>query len=364
MDKEIYMLTKLQMDGFEEEGSWIDGMAAGAFTTMWGNEIEIKPEDLSSYVVNTQANLQATEDKDGNLVGLPIDDWGHSMGLAAGWITDVRLATDGRNVIEFKVRWNDTGKELISSDQMRYFSPTFNMKAKAIVGGSLTNWPATRTENEKILLKPVALSQDMYRFEENQTFGGLIKAGFEDLKDALGISKRDSENQDTTERKNMDEILETPEAQAEIERLADARAEERAKVLADKRVAEALALQKRQAHVAEVVARVIGGTDEKPVGLAVNKENLEKFMLSLPEDGQEQFEEMLSEIADAKIVSFEEDGHGKQLDGKMPLPDNMAQQLSKWVEAKSGTVSEWFTMNADMLGEMESYDLSKYKEDK
>ena len=80
MDKEIYMLTKLQMDGFEEEGSWIDGMAAGAFTTMWGNEIEIKPEDLSSYVVNTQANLQATEDKDGNLVGLPIDDWGHSMG--------------------------------------------------------------------------------------------------------------------------------------------------------------------------------------------------------------------------------------------------------------------------------------------
>ena len=348
------------------DGSWIDGMAAGEFITMLGRKIEVEQADLKQYVINTNANLTETQDKDGNLVGLPIDQMDHA-GMAAGWITDVRLAQDGRPVIEFKVRWNDLGKELIESDQLRYFSPTFNMSEKVIVGGSLTNWPATRDEKEKMLLKPVALSLSMFQMDERQGLFSLIERKFEDLKTALGFNQREDDGKPKIERKPMDELLENPEVKAEINRLSEARAEElaveKAEELAEQRVAEALALEKRQAHVAEYTARVVGAKNENKVGLAIDQDSLSKFMLSIEPEQQEQFEEILDQVLEQKLIDFTEQGHGKQLAGKQPLPENMQAQLASWLATQAGTIGEWFGVNADMLGDMEDYDLTKFKED-
>ena len=135
-----------------------DGMAAGEFIDMYGRPTIIKREELAQYVVNTKRNIQATADPNGNVVGLPIDCMNHNHQEAAGWIVDVDLA-DGRDVILFTPRWNDLGRSLIGGDMMRMFSAEFDIRQKVIVGGTLTNWPATRNRNQEILIKPIALSQ-------------------------------------------------------------------------------------------------------------------------------------------------------------------------------------------------------------
>ncbi len=137
-----------------------DGMAAGDFVDMYGRPVSIKRDELAAYVINTKRNIEATKDADGNVIGLPIDCMNHDHQQAAGWIVDVNLA-EGRDVIQFTPRWNETGTGLIGSDLMRMFSAEFDPKAKAIIGGSLTNWPATRTREQKILLQPIALSQSL-----------------------------------------------------------------------------------------------------------------------------------------------------------------------------------------------------------
>jgi hypothetical protein len=135
-----------------------DGMAVGDFVDMYGRSISIKREELEQYVANTKANLGATRDAAGNIVGLPIDTLNHDKGIAAGWIVDVSIA-EGRDVLTFAPRWNETGRALIMGDELRYFSPTFDPRNKVILGGSLTNWPATKDAKEKRLLKPISMAE-------------------------------------------------------------------------------------------------------------------------------------------------------------------------------------------------------------
>lgn len=139
-----------------------DGMASGEFIDMYGRKIVFKKEEMATYVANTKAILASTKDSNGNVVGLPVDGMNHNHEQAAGWIMDVELSVRG-DVIIFTPRWNDWGRQLIGSDLVRFFSPTVDLVAKAVLGGSLTNWPATRDQKtSQVLLRPIELSQGMY----------------------------------------------------------------------------------------------------------------------------------------------------------------------------------------------------------
>ena len=141
--------------------SKIDGMAAGEFMDNMGRVAAFKAIDLPLYVANTKKALAATVDGNGVLVGVPIDSAGHRSELAAGWIKDVELDAQ-RQIITFSVEWNELGVESITSNTLRYFSPEVDLRAKVIMGGALTNWPATRNKENEILLKPVTLSLSMF----------------------------------------------------------------------------------------------------------------------------------------------------------------------------------------------------------
>lgn len=135
-----------------------DGMAAGSFTDMRGRKVEFDAADLPEWVANTREAIASTADDTGAIVGLPIDQRGHYHDEdAAGWIVDVNLSADGQK-IRFTPRWTETGLRLIGQNLQRFFSPTVDPENRVIAGGSLTNWPATRTKKGKILLKPVELS--------------------------------------------------------------------------------------------------------------------------------------------------------------------------------------------------------------
>jgi hypothetical protein len=143
-----------------------DGMAVGEFTDMSGRRATYKKEDMPIYVKNTKAVLASTKDSTGNVVGLPIDAMNHDHREAAGWIVDVELAESG-DVILYTPRWNPLGMDLISNDVARFFSSTIDLGNKTIMGGSLTNWPATRDDKTgKILLKPIELSSQLYELTD------------------------------------------------------------------------------------------------------------------------------------------------------------------------------------------------------
>ena len=146
-----------------------DGMSAGKFTDMYGRKAVFKPKELADYVAATKKVIESTRTPAGEIVGLPIDSMNHNKGEAAGWIVDVELA-DKRDVILFTPKWNELGKELISSGRMRMFSPTVDISAKTIDGGSLTNWPASvDNKTNEHLLAPIELSAQLYEFAADES---------------------------------------------------------------------------------------------------------------------------------------------------------------------------------------------------
>ena len=90
-----------------------DGISAGDFIDSIGRPLTIRREDLATIVANTRANIAATVDAAGDVVGLPIDTLNHNHGEAAGYIVDAAL-DEARGVITFTPRWNESSASVIT----------------------------------------------------------------------------------------------------------------------------------------------------------------------------------------------------------------------------------------------------------
>lgn len=421
-----------------------DGMSAGDFVDMYGRPVVIKPEDLAVYVANTQRNILATADASGNVIGLPIDCMNHDHGQAAGWITDVQLDSE-RNVILFTPRWNEVGRSLIDGDTMRFFSAEFYTTQKVIIGGSLTNWPATRNrQNQQVMLRPIALSQSLSsisvdesmderlhnirsRFQEfagswyvyavevfsdylicfDEDEGKLYKVSFSEGADGLafedrtawvevkqtyieaamqaakdffsrvfsGFSKRDAVEPSADEPGS---ILSTPQPEDDMTDVSKLTPEQRSALLAqltsgsdlpaelatlidtraNERVSALLAVEQRKRDTVALASRLVGGTAEAPNGLPVDKDQLAAFLLSLSPEQAEQATAILEKVQSAGLVSFAEVGHGRELEGKTPLPQYFAEALD------SGKIQLADLSNPILgLGDPSQYDLSKWSKE-
>ncbi len=164
IDRTPFLLTELQSDSLTE-GKAFDGFVAGDFVDMHGRRILVEEDELQEYAANTQAAIDETVTEGGELVGLPIDIFDHEHENAAGWIIGAELVGE---VIRLLPKWTEEGIDLIEQGLRRFFSSSFDTDAKVIMGGSLTNWPATRDDEGKILLRPIELaelSDPMFRFE-------------------------------------------------------------------------------------------------------------------------------------------------------------------------------------------------------
>lgn len=142
-------------------GREFDGLVPlDAVRDMYGHPVTIKQDELPTYLANTRAAIEATRSESGELVGLPIDAAGHDKGDGAGWIQGIELV--GGNLLRLLPSWTEIGVELISKSIRRFFSPTVDTVNKVILGGSLTNWPASRNKKGHTLLRPIELSANLY----------------------------------------------------------------------------------------------------------------------------------------------------------------------------------------------------------
>jgi hypothetical protein len=333
----------------------IDGMSAGTFTDMWGQEWIYKTEDLPAYVANTNRALESTRDSAGQIVGFPIDASNHNHGSAAGWIVGVSLAAD-RAVIELDVRWNWAGASAVGSDEMRYFSPSIDVVHQVIVGGSLTNWPATRTDDHQILLRPVELSQQLFTldapaFEAGPSFWDRMTDLITGLFKPVQTPKGDSMPDVTVPAPEAPPAV-VDLASPEITQLIEARAEERATAI--------LAQREHAAHVAHLATRLIGGSADTPHGLPVDQTELQTFLASLSTAQYAQAESLLTRIAATGLVDFSEHGHSRTVQGGAELPEPIKPLLRKWIE-KGHSIPDFFQANAVELGAQSDYNLTEFQ---
>ena len=111
----------------------IDGLSVGTFTSMWGDKVEFKPEELEKYASNTKRVINSTKTEGGEIVGLPIDMDMHDHRGGAGWIKDVVVDLE-RKILRFMVEWTEDGAEVILKNIRRFFSPSVDTENQYVLG--------------------------------------------------------------------------------------------------------------------------------------------------------------------------------------------------------------------------------------
>ena len=153
-------LAELDNEGGEKNDKPFDAIAVGTYRPgNWYADITFTQDELTVYLENTLAAIEAAVDDKGNMVGLPIDQFDHNHGSgAAGWIVGAFIEEDRIRVIP---RWTDVGRASIAEGKYRWFSGDIDVVSKVIHGGTLTNWPAMKDADGKNRLRAIALSSKL-----------------------------------------------------------------------------------------------------------------------------------------------------------------------------------------------------------
>lgn len=345
--------------------SKIDGMSVlDGVQDMYGRDLTVTEEELPDYIANTQRVLNSTKDTNGEIVGLPIDMANHDHQGGAGWIVGLEL-DEARKIINFLVEWTEDGVEAIASNITRYFSPSFDDENKIILGGSLTNWPGSRNQKGQYLLRPVELSKSMQSIKEikmtvpeataseNKSVIELLTTLPARIVEAMTPKKPETPTTPEApapaelQSKSITELLKTPEAIEELGRLA----EEQAKDLTRTAM--------RKKHVIEFAASIVGGTPERPFGLAVRANEIVGLLLSLPEPQAMAVEKILSKALDSAINFAEKGFDGEGFVRRPEIPVEFKQSARVWVESGK-PIAEFFTAVAPQLGKMEDYNVAEF----
>lgn len=400
-------------------GKPFPGFAVGSFVDMTGRAVEFGPDTLGDFLANTLKAIKDAVTK--KMPGLPIDARQHDKGDAAGWITGAELGEvrDSKGtavpVIRILAEWTKLGAQLIKDRIQTNFSPTVDLRNKVIRGGSLTNWPASVDENGTPLFEAIELAQgvnylkvfemggDAPNNEETVTMANLtvetpektdvgqdqpkqldLAAYREQMRAELREEVRNEVIADLAPGKdvNPEEAMKRLKDSLNLQAFADVadlgqardallgqmqaalKAEyTRMQASAGDMLRDMMAQMKREQHIAELSARWTGGTDEKPHGLPVGREEVETFLLSLGDKQRAAAESILGRIWDNGLTEFSEIGHGRKMQGTAQLEPEIAAQLQAHV-ARGGSVDDFFAAAGDILGDKARYDLSAFEGDK
>ena len=266
--------------------------------------------------------------------------------------------------LQLKPKWTHIGVEKIRTREMAYFSATFNLKAKVLLGGTLTNWPATRDKKEKILLAPIELTkekigiiQQIIREEIHEQLSKFFGADDPD-EGVQNMGKTKVQDLTPEERAELGQEFIMSQLSSENTDIVDLNAyiDEKAEMIASQKVQAKLDQARKDSEIVSFVKDVTGGTDENPVGLPIQDEELEDFLKSLDDDQRTTAMSILTRIFESGMIAFKENGHNKDVEPKEELPEEYQKSLD------SGELKvEDLASNTMALGDLDKYDLSKWQ---
>ena len=313
-----------------------DGFSVGEFTDMNGTKRKFTEDELDEYLTNTQAAIDATKTESGAIVGLPIDAKGHDKSDAAGFM--VGIERDGTR-LRVKPEWNDIGRDVIGKRIRRWFSATVDTANKVILGGSLTNWPATRSANGRVLLRPIELSSNLFQIEESHM---PTLAELSDGDRAALLQQAADAIKPELEQRYQNSVI---ELQAKAKEMAEL---EMTKI-------------KTAQHIAEFSAAITGGTSAQPRGLSVKADDVSTLLAELSDDQRGKVETLLTNIVAGGVVDYTERGHNRTLNGMIELAKEIKPLLTQWLAAGK-TTAEFFAANPE-LGGAGQYNLAEFEKE-
>jgi phage I-like protein len=348
----MFSFAELSASVISPDGKFIDGVAPGTFIDMYGKKVTIPQADLNAYIKNTQRVLDSTKDSSGAIVGLPIDKADHDHQGGAGWIVGLELDKT-RNIIKFLVKWTKEGAELIRGNIKRFFSPSLHLGQKIILGGSLTNDPATRSKDGLMILRPVELSAHLKEIHMNKTIDEILAE-----KDAAHKQEVDTlRAQLQAAKKTEDEEIDlSPEAIASF--LNSSTGVDELSKLATKKAEQVIHLEKRKTKIAEFASMIRGGTPQKPYGLPIKTHKLISLLLRIPAKESDEVMELITSVWKLSI-DFQAHGFNGELVSGKRLDPEFAILARKWV-GSGKTIHDFFKVNADVLGDIAEYNISEF----
>ena len=354
-----------QTDSDVFEGKWFEGFAIGDFIDTLGRPVEVKKADISFFLDNTRKAIEATRaDSSGEIEGLPVDAKDHERGNAAGWLVDVKMSLAGDKLL-FKPKWTVIGFELLKAKLMKGFSPTFSLDDMTIMGGTLTNWPATREDSIPVLA-PIELSETSIADKVVARLSNLFKQTPENQEEisneGVPMTKKGKpkdeinlDGYDDSQIAQLTSLLiekesgkENGDKPASLAQLVETRANDLYKTN--------LALAQKEIKVADFVKDMTEGTKKDPNGIGVKPEDLSELLSGLDDDQLELAMKVIKTIKANGVVNFEEQGNDDKVEGKIELPKETQTAL----DAKTLKVED-LGLSSLGLGDMDQYNLSKWQ---
>jgi hypothetical protein len=362
-------------------GRPFDGLASGTFTDMWGQEVKITEADLELIARNTSEAIQFTKTEGGEVVGLPIDASNHNRGDAAGWIVECSNDPAVKR-IRLTPNWTEEGLTRIGKGLQRFFSATIDLSNKVILGGTLTNWPATRDGKNNILLRPIELSAPMFTFQEGvndmtenvvQTqevdldalrasiVGEIVPPIKNDILSAVAELMKPAEAPKVSPVNDDEDLIKMFELEGMKEEVMVAMRDrlvaqvEAVKTQAALETGKMLAALQHESRVADFCQKVVSGTQDNPYGLPIDEKALSAFLLSLDSQKAKTAMGLLESIWKNGRVTFAELGHNQDIK-IVTLPAEVVAALN----AGQLTVSDLDAPSL-ALGDLSQYDLSKWQ---
>jgi hypothetical protein len=275
-------------------------------------------------------------------------------------------------VIRLIPKWTEIGRELISKGIRRFFSATIDVSNKVVLGGTLTNWPATRDENNRVMLRPIELESGLHTVKTLEPEPAVAAP----LVESKGGTMPEDTKVDEVEDVTTAPVEATPPAEpadppadpvvtAElVQEFANAGGREpadlalavqkRSERIAANRVQEMMEQREQEWQITNLAAHYTGGAK---YGLPVSIGELTSFMSSLNPEQFRVASDLFGTITDNGLVEFQEIGHGRRL-LKQPLPAEYHANLKLAIEA-GNSVEAFFELAG--LGDPAKYDLSQFE---
>lgn len=353
-----------------QQGRPIEVLRTGDFVDGNGRDLTITADDLDAFVQNFKTGAAGQE--------IPIDI-DHEMAQAAGWLLSMERVND---ILTALPEWNELGKELVGKKIYRYISATIDMTNRIILTISLVNLPAVKG------LKPVELSDPLTAvhpqngdapdeririytlFQETHMSNTVVATDVAQDTTASNVAAANATNAEQSQQNTQaadattqvvalsQPVVEAMRAQmqAEMTKFTAALNKELAELGQQRTalLAETVAQLREEQQVTELSMNL---TSSGKNSLPVTPGELQAILLSIPKPHRESVVNLLKSIKANGLVDFGETGtsEGKKPTGKT-LDANMLSALEAYKKV-GGTVEQFFTLNADILGSMDEYTL-------
>ena len=313
----IRMMFPSEVKGWifsEKDNTTIQIFQTGLWKHPAYGKIKIGLKELDDFVSNFTSGIRRK---------IPITA-GHAVDNdveppAIGWFKEI--INKGQQGLWATVEWTKEGKRLLEEKAYRYFSPEFysiyedpethKIYKNVLVGGALTNHPYFKG------LKAIVLSESILT-NEKMTLEEILKKNPEDLTDEEVKFLKDNEGDIGEEDKNkFKDVLvegeEEEEKDEEEEEEEDKKEASEVVSISKKKLSflernskegvRAMAILRRKKAEEVVENFVCSETNKNGILLPKSAEKTTTFMLSLTDEQQKKFKEILSEMPKSKMFS-------------------------------------------------------------